>query len=256
MWTDSWPVCLFPPLSPTSINSTVTSAVLSPTHFSPTQPFLLSLKNKVIFFHLFQTEIPLYTRYLSSLRRKGNYGETCGSLGIYPFDWLVWFSLSLNTCRSACVVFIVKSLLCRLVCLVFPKSERSVDRFLVRRSFEYRGLLGRPPIQKKTMRHNANFCGKKMPILVISLTAFWKQAHSWEERKAVCVAYSSSRPAFVNSCRNNYISSFKGTFSHAPYGMKAEDARCFWLGMWLERERNEPVWVTAWWAKLAGPGKA
>ena len=29
-----------------------------------------------------------------------------------------------------------------------------------------------------------------------------------------------------------------------------------WGGMWLERERNEPVWVTAWWAKLAGPGKA
>ena len=51
-----------------------------------------------------------------------------------------------------------------------------------------------------------------------------------EERKAVCVAYSSSCPAFVNSCRNNYISSFKGTFSHALYGMKAEDARCFWLG--------------------------
>ena len=51
-----------------------------------------------------------------------------------------------------------------------------------------------------------------------------------EERKAVCVAYSSSCPAFVNSCRNNYISSFKGSFSHALYGMKAEDARCFWLG--------------------------
>ena len=51
-----------------------------------------------------------------------------------------------------------------------------------------------------------------------------------EERKAVCVAYSSSCPAFVNSCRNNYISSFKGTFSHSLFGMKAEDARCFWLG--------------------------
>ena len=66
-----------------------------------------------------------------------------------------------------------------------------------------------------------------------------------EERKAMCVAYSSSRPAFVNSCRNNYISSFKGTFSHALYGMKAEDARCFWLGMWLEREgeTNPSEWL-------------
>ena len=203
----------FPPLSPTSINSTVTSTVLSPTHFSPTQPsYCLS---KAISFLCISFKQKFHLKWESMFEKPK----------------LVLFSLSLNTCRSACMVFIVKSLLRRLVCLVLPKSERSMDWFLVRRSFEYRGLLGRPPIQKKTMRHNANFCGKKMPILVISLTAFWKQlAHRREERKAVCVAYSSSCPAFVNSCRNNYISSFKGTFSHALYGMKAEDARCFWLG--------------------------
>ena len=124
MWfcpgSDSWPVCLFPPLSPTSINSTVTSTVLSPTHFSPTQTSFCLSKTKS-FLPLFQTETPLYTRYNSRLRRMGNYGwkaKTCGIIGFYSFDWLVWFSLSLNAYCSACVVLIVKSLLCRLVCLV------------------------------------------------------------------------------------------------------------------------------------------
>ena len=109
------------------------------------------------------------------------------------------------------------------------KSERSVDRFLVRRSFEYRGLLDDRQLKRKQCDTMPISAERKCPFSSFRWLRF-ENNRLREERKAMCVAYSSSRPAFVNSCRNNYISSFKGTFSHALYGMKAEDARCFWLG--------------------------
>ena len=96
MWTHSALDLTHDPFAFSLLSLRHPSIQLSPRQFSaqptfhqPSHPSVSPKQNN--FFRFFQTETPLYIRYLSSLPRMGGYGwkaKTCGSLGRYLLFWL------------------------------------------------------------------------------------------------------------------------------------------------------------------------